>query len=258
MRIKNPISANLAIMRPLLIPSLMNIIVENLKKGNNDGRIFELSNIYVPKGKGEMPDERPHLGFAAFGDREDFFTVKGTVQALAGSLGLSFEVERAQDIPYLHPGIAAYILCEGERIGFFGKLANEVLGELKLHKDAKTSHKIFLGEIDYNRMMSHAAASFRYHPLSAFPPVIRDLALTVGEDTPCGDLIREISRAWNSVSDVELFDIYRGEQIGEGRKSMAFKIRFEPEDKPLQPEEVDRYIKKILGNLKFKLGAEIR
>lgn len=258
LRIKNPISANLAIMRPLLIPSLMNIIVENLKKGNNDGRIFELSNIYVPKGKGEMPDERPHLGFAAFGDREDFFTVKGTVQALAGSLGLSFEVERAQDIPYLHPGIAAYILCEGERIGFFGKLANEVLGELKLHKDAKTSHKIFLGEIDYNRMMSHAAASFRYHPLSAFPPVIRDLALTVGEDTPCGDLIREISRACNRVSDVELFDIYRGEQIGEGRKSMAFKIRFEPEDKPLQPEEVDRYIKKILGNLKFKLGAEIR
>ena len=258
LRIKNPISANLAIMRPLLIPSLMNIIVENLKKGNNDGRIFELSNIYVPKGKGEMPDERPHLGFAAFGDREDFFTVKGTVQALAGSLGLSFEVERAQDIPYLHPGIAAYILCEGERIGFFGKLANEVLGELKLHKDAKTSHKIFMGEIDYNRMMSHAAASFRYHPLSAFPPVIRDLALTVGEDTPCGDLIREISRACNRVSDVELFDIYRGEQIGEGRKSMAFKIRFEPEDKPLQPEEVDRYIKKILGNLKFKLGAEIR
>ena len=73
-----------------------------------------------------------------------------------------------------------------------------------------------------------------------------------------------IRPTWNStrtcprVSDVELFDIYRGEQIGEGRKSMAFKITFEPDDKPLQPEEVDKYIKKILGNLKFKLGAEIR
>ena len=72
------------------------------------------------------------------------------------------------------------------------------------------------------------------------------------------DLMREIAKACPRVSDIELFDIYRGEQIGEGRKSMAFKIRFEPEDKALQPEDVDRFIKKILGNLKFKLGAEIR
>ena len=258
LRIRNPISANLAIMRPLLAPSMMNIVVENLKKGNNEGRIFEISNIYVPREGGELPDERPHLGFAAFGDREDFFTVKGTVEALGKALGLAFDVERAADVPWLHPGIAAWILCEGERIGCFGKLANEVTGELKLHKDAKSNHKIFLGEIDYGTMMSHMAASFRYHPLSVFPAVVRDLALTVAEETPCGELMHEIARACPRVSDVELFDIYRGEQIGEGRKSMAFKITFEPEDKALAPEDVDKFIKKILGNLKFKLGAEIR
>lgn len=258
LRIRNPISANLAIMRPLLAPSMMNIVVENLKKGNNEGRIFEISNIYVPREGGELPDERPHLGFAAFGDREDFFTVKGTVEALGKALGLAFDVERAADVPWLHPGIAAWILCEGERIGCFGKLANEVTGELKLHKDAKSNHKIFLGEIDYGTMMSHMAASFRYRPLSVFPAVVRDLALTVAEETPCGELMHEIARACPRVSDVELFDIYRGEQIGEGRKSMAFKITFEPEDKALAPEDVDKFIKKILGNLKFKLGAEIR
>ena len=258
LRIRNPISANLAIMRPLLAPSMMNIVVENLKKGNNEGRIFEISNIYVPREGGELPDERPHLGFAAFGDQEDFFTVKGTVEALGKALGLTFDVERATDVSWLHPGIAAYILCEGERIGCFGKLANEVTGELKLHKDAKSNHKIFLGEIDYGTMMSHMAASFRYRPLSVFPAVVRDLALTVAEETPCGELMHEIARACPRVSDVELFDIYRGEQIGEGRKSMAFKITFEPEDKALQQEEIDKYIKKILGNLKFKLGAEIR
>ena len=258
LRIRNPISANLAIMRPLLAPSLMNIIVENLKKGNNEGRIFEISNIYVPREGGELPDERPHLGFAAFGDREDFFTVKGSIEALGKALGLAFDVERAADVPWLHPGIAAYILCEGERIGCFGKLANEVTAELKLHKDAKSGHKIFLGEIDYETMMSHLAASFRYRPLSAFPEAVRDLALTVAEEIPCGELMHEIARACPRVSDVELFDIYRGEQIGEGRKSMAFKITFTPDDKALQPEELDKYIKKILGNLKFKLGAEIR
>ena len=258
LRIKNPISANLSVMRPLLAPSMLNIVTENLKKGNNEGRIFELSNVYTPGEAGARPAERLHIGFAAFGDSEDFFTVKGSLEALGNAFGLTFAVERAQDVSWLHPGIAAYLLCEGERIGVFGRLANEVTAELKLHKDNRASHKIFLGEIDYEKMMAHAAASFRYRPISVFPPVIRDLALTVSEETACGDLMNEIARACPRVSDVELFDIYRGEQIGEGKKSMAFKIRFEPDDKALTPEDIERYVKKILGNLKFKLGAEIR
>ena len=257
-RIQNPISEKLSVMRPLLAPSLLNIVVDNLKKGNNEGRLFEISNIYVPTEKGQHPEERPHLGFAAFGDSEDFFTVKGSIEALGEAFRMKLDVERAEDVSYLHPGIAAYILCEGERIGVFGKLANDVTGELKLHKDSKANHKIFLGEIDYEKMMSHAALSIRYQPVSVFPTVIRDLALTVDEATTCGSLMTEIARACPYVTDVELFDLYRGEQIGAGKKSMAFKITFTPADKALTPEDVDRFIKKILGNLKFKLGAEIR
>jgi len=199
-----------------------------------------------------------HLGFASFGNEEDFFRMKGSVESLGEAFGLRFAVERAQDIPWLHPGIAAYILCEGERVGVFGKLANEVTAELKLHKDNRSHHQIFLGEIDYGKIMSHAALSFRYHPISAFPAVQRDLALTVSEERTCGEMMAEIARACKQVTDVELFDIYRGEQIGEGKKSMAFKLRFESDDHALQPEEVDKFVKKILGNLKFKLGAELR
>ncbi len=257
-RIQNPISEKLSVMRPLLAPSLLNIVVENLKKGNAEGRIFEISNIYVPAAVGEHPEERPHLGFAAFGDQEDFFTVKGSVEALGEAFHLKFEVERAEDVPYLHPGIAAYILCEGERIGVFGKLANEVTADLKMHKDSRANNKIFLGEIDYIRMMSHMAAAIRYKPVSVYPTVIRDLALTVEETVPCGSLMHEIAKACPNVTDVELFDVYRGEQIGEGKKSMAFKITFTPGNKALAPEDVDRFIKKILGNLKYRLGAEIR
>ena len=257
-RILNPITEKLTIMRPLLAPSLLNIIVENLKRGNSEGRLFELSNIYVPTEKGKLPEERLHLGFAAFGQDEDFFAVKGSAEVLGDAFGLKFTVERATDVPYLHPGIAAYILCEGERIGVLGKLANEVSSELKLHKDSKSHHKIFLAEIDCLKMMSHAAVSFRYHPISAFPPVMRDLALTVNEEVTCGEMIQEIARACKQITDVELFDMYRGEQIGAGKKSMAFKLRFESGDHALQPDEVDKFIKKILGNMKFKLGAEIR
>lgn len=257
-RILNPITENLTIMRPLLAPSVLKIVVENLKRGNLEGRIFELGNVYLPKEEGKLPLEEMHLGFAAFGGGEDFFTVKGSVEALGEAFGLKLEVERAREVPYLHPGISAWILCEGERVGVFGKLANEVTAELKLHKDSKSHHNIFLGEINYVRLMSHAAVSIRYRPVSPWPPVLRDLALTVDEDRTCGEMMQEISRACKQVTDVELFDIYRGEQIGEGKKSMAFKVCFESDDHALQPEEVDKFVKKILGNLKFKLGAELR
>ena len=257
-RILNPITEKLAIMRPLLAPSMLKIVVENLKRLNSEGRIFELANVYAPQAEGLLPLESLHLGFASFGNEEDFFRMKGSVESLGEAFGLRFAVERAQDIPWLHPGIAAYILCEGERVGVFGKLANEVTAELKLHKDNRSHHQIFLGEIDYGKMMSHAALSFRYHPISAFPAVQRDLALTVSEERTCGEMMAEIARACKQVTDVELFDIYRGEQIGEGKKSMAFKLRFESDDHALQPEEVDKFVKKILGNLKFKLGAELR
>ena len=140
-RIVNPISSNLTIMRSLLAPSLLNVAVTNLKKGNAAGRLFELSNIYVPKQLPltELPEERLHLGFAAWGSDEDFFTVKGAVAALGDAFGVGLTVERAADVAWLHPGIAAYILCKGERVGVFGKLANDVTSELKLPKDSRSN-----------------------------------------------------------------------------------------------------------------------
>ena len=259
-RLLNPITSNLTIMRPLLAPSMLNTVVENLKKGNNAGRLFELSNVYVPKELPvtQLPDEIPHLGFAAFGDEEDFFTVKGTVEALAEAFGVRFDYERAEDVPYLHPGISAYILCGGKRVGVFGKLANQVTGELKLPKDSKANHKIFLGEIDYNALCALLPEGMRYQPISEFATVTRDLALVVEDGMACGTLVDAIRSACKQVGDVELFDVYRSEQIGEGKKSMAFKIFFVPTDKALTPKDVDRFMNKILGNLKHKLNIDMR
>ena len=259
-RLLNPITSNLTIMRPLLAPSMLNTVVENLKKGNNAGRIFELSNIYVPKAQPvtELPDEIPHLGLAAFGDEEDFFTVKGILEALAEAFGVTFDYQRAEGVSWLHPGIAAYVVCGGKRVGVFGKLANEVAAELKLPKDSKANHKIFLGELDWQALEALLPEGMRYQPISEFATVTRDLALVVEEDMPCGTLTKEIRSACKQVGDVELFDIYRGEQVGEGKKSMAFKISFVPTDKALSPKDLDRFMNKILGNLKHKLGIELR
>lgn len=259
-RILNPLSSNLTIMRPMLAPSLLNVVVENLKKGNTAGRLFELANIYHPKQLPvtELPDEIPHIGFAAYGAEEDFFTVKGAVQALGLAFGLSFDVERAADVSWLHPGVAAYVTCGGQRLGVFGKLANDVTAELKLPKDSRTNLNIYLGELDFAALLALADPQLRYHPLPEYPEVVRDLAIVADEATTCGDLIAEMQRACKQLAHVELFDIYRGEKLGADKKSMAFTLHFAPADKALTPEEVDRFVKKILGNLKFKLGAGLR
>ena len=259
-RILNPISSNLIIMRSLLAPSLLNVVVDNLKKGNAEGRLFELSNIYIPKQLPitELPEERLHLGFAAWGNEEDFFAVKGAVEALGTAFSTQLTVERATDVPWLHPGIAAYILCEGQRVGVFGKLANDVTAELKLPKDSRSNQNIYLGEIDWPAFHALVPKALRYTPIPELAPVQRDLALVAPEEAECGTLMAEMQRACKQMTKVELFDIYRGEKLGEGKKSMAFSLYFQPGDKPFTAEEVDRFIKKILGNLKFKLGIEIR
>ena len=98
----------------------------------------------------------------------------------------------------------------------------------------------------------------RYKPISEYDTVTRDLAMVVDEETSCGSLIDEIKKACKQVGDVELFDIYRGDQIGKGKKSMAFTLSLSDPKKEVSAEEVERVVKKILGNLKFKLGIEIR
>ena len=255
-RLLNPITFNLTIMRPLLIPSLLNVVVENIKRGNNAGRLFELANTYVPKQLPvtELPEERLHLGFAAFGEEEDFFVMKGSVEAIGEAFGIALTVSRCVDKPFLHPGIAAYIEADGEAIGYFGKLANDVAAELKLPKDNKAGQTIYVGEIDYATLMAHAPAVFRYQPIPTAQPISRDLALVAAEEITCGQIEAEIRKACPAVCDVRLFDIYRSEHIGEGKKSMAFAIAFNVE----AGDQIDRFISKILGNLKFKLGIEIR
>lgn len=259
-RILNPITTNLTIMRPLLAPSVLQVVVDNIKKGTHEGRVFEISNTYEPKSQPitELPKETLHMGFAAFGAEEDFFSVKGTMEAIASVFGVEFRYERAEDVPYLHPGISAYIVCEGERVGVFGKLSNMVAAELKLPKDNKDRDNIYLGELDYDKLAGMVPASVRYSPVSDFAPIIRDLAIVVDEAMECGTIADEMKRACAKIADVQLFDIYRGEQLGEGKKSMAFKLTFQPDDKELLPEDIERFVKKILGNLKFKLNAEIR
>ena len=114
--------------------------------------------------------------------------------------------------------------CNGKRLGVFGKLANEINGELEIAKDQKDSQNIYLGELDYEALMSCVDGELRYQPLSPYAPVKRDLALVCDEAVTCGEIEETIQKASPLVSEVKLFDIYRGANLGEGKKSMAFTL----------------------------------
>ena len=258
-RIMNPISENLSIMRTVLAPSMLNVIVDNLKKGNAQGRLFELSKVYLPKSLPltEQPDEHMTLALGAFGPEEDFFTVKGAVEAIAAAFDITFSYQRA-NVCWLHPGISAEVWCQGKKVGVFGKLANEVTAELKIAKDEKDSQNIYLAELDYAALAEIFPKDYRYKPLSQYSAVKRDLALVCQESITCGDLEQTIRKASSLVSDVALFDVYRGKNLGEGKKSMAFSLTLSDPEKELPADQVDRAINKILKDLKFKLGVEMR
>ena len=259
-RILNPISENLSIMRTLLAPSMLNVIVDNLKKGNGAGRLFEMAPVYLPKSLPltERPHERQTLCMGVFGPGEDFFTVKGAMEALAASLGLTFTYERETETAWLHPGIAASVWCKGKRLGVFGKLSNEINAELKIAKDEKENQNIYLAELDYEALSACVEGELHYQPISPYAPVKRDLALVCDEAVTCGAIEDAIRSASPLVTGVELFDVYRGKNLGEGKKSMAFSLVLTDPAAELDAEQVDRAIKKILGNLKYKLGIEIR
>ena len=143
--------------------------------------------------------------------------------------------------------------CNGKRLGVFGKLSNEINGELEIAKEQKDSQNIYLGELDYEALMSCVDGELRYQPLSPYASVKRDLALVCDEAVTCGEIEETIKKA-----EVKLFDIYRGANLGEGKKSMAFSLTLSDPAAEVSAEQVERTVKKVLGNLKFKLGIEIR
>lgn len=254
--IENPISDNYEVMRRTLVPSLLGVVSRNVKKGNYAGRVFEIAKTYIPKSfpVSDFPEERKHLCLAAFGDGEDFFTVKGALKVIEDNFGVKFNLGVRAVKTYLHPGVSAKIILDGEEIGCFGQVTYETCAEFDLEC------KVFVLELDYDSLQAAFTVPFKFEPLPKFPEVKRDLALIADEEITCGEIEDVIRSACKqSVKNVELFDVYVGDQIGAGKKSMAFTVTFSSDGtKPLETGDVDGFVKRILGSLKHRLNVELR
>ena len=250
-RILNPISEELAVMRTFLAPSMVNTMLRNLKRGNYEGGEFEFAKVYIPESVpiNNFPEERMKLCIGLWGSA-NFFDMKGITENIADSLNVKFEYVSGQS-PYLHPGINADILCDGEKVGYIGAVDPAILESIAAERP------MVIAELDYELLKKHARP-FKYIPLPKYPEAQRDLALISDREITCGQIEREIYSACKYGTDVKLFDVYIGNQIESGKKSMAFTVTFTPKDEALSGEKVDGFIKKILSNLKFKLGITLR
>lgn len=252
-RIMNPISEELSLMRTTLAPSMIRAVVRNEKEGRTEGRLFEMAKVFIP---GDLPltaypDERDHLVIAFFGKDESFYTVKGAVDLVADTLHVDFTYEAGRKT-FLHPYQTAVVKYQGEEIGYLGKLGYDIVGADELRTP------LYIAELDLQSLRGALDLFAKYVPLSPYPEVKRDLALVMDRDVTCAQVMDSMKSVCKNLSDIELFDVYEGAQVLPGKKSMAFTLTFTPGSEELTGEKVDKLVDKILRKLQFTMGVEIR
>ena len=255
-KILNPISEDLAVMRKSLFPSALRAAVYNLNRKNLSGRLFELAKVYEPKSLPvvELPNERNSLVLVAFGEGEDYFSIKGVVEGVLDAFCRGGNVEYVKTTEaFMHPTRSADILVNGKKIGHLGQVHPDIATKLG------TDKPLFGAELNYDALCEEFNSKIVAKAISKFPTVERDLAILIDEKTTYKDIMECIKNSGGKYLDkVTLFDIYQGNQVASGKKSMAFNLIFVSDERTLNVEEVDGAIKKILKNLKEKLNAELR
>jgi phenylalanyl-tRNA synthetase beta chain len=236
-RLDEPISVELTALRTRLVPSLVEAARRNAEVGADRIALFEIARIYLPGDK--LPDERLRVAGILQGD---FARVKGVVETLYAALKADLEVERAED-PLLHPGKAARTAA-----GVFGEVHPSLL---------EGTWSAF--ELDLDELFRTSREPVIYEDVITYPAVKQDLAFAVAEDVTAGELVSAAREAvGDELREIVPFDVYRGEQVGPGRKSIAFRVEFRSPDRTLTDEEAAGLRERIVAALKEKFGAELR
>ena len=263
-KLLNPLSTDRAYLRKTLIPNLLHTIKDNLRF--EKVAIFEIGSLYLPQNNKLLPNEPFYLGIAMTGPKEkrswlskdekimDFFDIKGVIEALFTHLDILDVIWEPSDENYLSPGRGAKIIINGEVVGNVGELHPEIALSFDLPEQP-----ILISEINLEKLRSKMKRRKTIIPISPYPPVYEDLAFVVDEGVSAYQLKEEIRKAGAPLlKEVEVFDLFVGKQIPKGKKSIAFSLIFQAENKTLSSDETKRFREKIIKALNKKFGAELR
>ena len=238
-----PLGEDTSVMRTTMTPSMMELIVRNINNRTPGGRFFEIGRVYLPKDTPEeLPDERDILCIGAYGEDEDFFTLKGITEAVFEASGINVKFSKAVTDTF-HTGRCAMVTADGKYIGVLGEIHPAV------SENYGVKERIYIAELDISAMCAFENDDVKYKQLPKFPAITRDLSLVCDDDTESGDIIDIISKNGKHIESVTLFDMYKGAGVPEGKKSLSYTIVMRRDDKTMETEEADKSVERILKAL---------
>lgn len=254
-RILNPLGQDFSIMKTQALNGMLTSLATNYNRKNKNVRLYEIGNIYIPKALPltELPDERTQFTLGMYGDG-DFFTMKGVVEEFFEKAGLDGRItyDPEDKKPFLHPGRQADIIYDGVKVGYLGEVHPQVCENYNI------GDRVYYADIDMPYIVEHACFDKKYEGIAKFPTSTRDISLVVDKQVLIGTMENAIiKKGGKLLESCELFDIYEGEQVGEGKKSVAFSLVFRAKDRTLSDTEISEIMDKILAEL-TGLGAVLR
>lgn len=263
-RLAMPMSEDRSVLRLSILPQLLEVVKYNSARQNDSIGVYETGAVFLANGNEVLPEEQEHLAAAVTGlwhshswqgekKPVDFYVVKGILEGLFAKLGLAEKVTYVQaKVDQMHPGRTAEILLNGERIGFIGQVHPTMQKELDL-KDT------YAFELSLKAVLGAETAPLQYESIPRFPSITRDIALVVNKETVSGTLKDIILAAGGQLlKEVHVFDLYEGERMEEGKKSIAFSLKYVDPERTLTDEEVTKVHNQVLKALEEQAGAVLR
>ena len=254
LRILNPLGEDTSIMRTTTLPSMLEVLARNVNYRNRAARLYEVGKIYLPGGPGGLANEPRMLTLGAYGEDMDFFAIKGAVEALLKELRVKdVTFEAYGEDPSYHPGRCAAVRAGEDWLGVVGQIHPLTAAAYGVEED------LYCAELSFDTLLAHQGPGVEYAPLPRFPAAARDIAVVCREEITVGALEACIRRAGGKLlRETALFDIYRGQGVAAGSKSVAFSLTLRADDRSITAGEADEEVKTILAALEAELGAVLR
>ncbi|WP_343338072.1 Phenylalanine--tRNA ligase beta subunit [Terrisporobacter petrolearius] len=248
----NPLGEDTSVMRTTMMPSMLNVLYTNVSRKVESGLAFECGHTFTPQ-EG-LPIETNHLCVGMYGKDVDFFVLKGALETILDSVGFeNYEIIPETNNTTFHPGRCATIMYNNIYIGTFGEVHPEVIDNYNL------GQRVYLAELDLDLIFENSDRTIIYNPLPKYPSTSRDIALLVKDDVivkQIEDIIK--ANGEDLLESYKLFDVYKGSQIADGYKSIAYSIIYRSKDKTLTDEDVNKVHQNIIRELEEKLDAKLR
>lgn len=252
--IRNPLGEDYSIMRTTTIPSIMESLARNYSRNNEAARLFEIGKVYIPnEDPNKLPEERNLVTVGLYGN-VDYLHIKGVVENILDALGIEkFSFKRESENPSFHPGKTAALYIKKDLVGILGEVHPDVADNYGVDE------RCYIAELNLDVLYSYANLDKKYKALPKFPAVTRDMAILIDDAVLVQD-IEDImwKQGGNMVESIKLFDVYKGEQVPAGKKSIAYSMIYRLENKTLTDEEVSKVHDKIVRTLENRLGAQLR